>query len=326
MRIFVGGSLRDVPDIDACREFVAALGRAVVERGHVLLNGCRNPVDKDIADAATQWLVENNRDPKLYLISYWQRDIQPAHKHGTVRASALPDWKMSHPELRVPEQIEHADVTVFLGGGEGTYLARNWAQWARKPILGVPRFGGAGEQIYLQELGRLREADLGEREQYEQLNQITGTPAEYAKELVSLSEQLFVPRKVFVVMSFKEEWLDLYKSYEDICRFHGFDAERTDKTSSQERINPRIESDIAKSAFVIADVTESSPNIYFEVGFAKGCGKKVIVTAKKGTTLPFDISDVPVLFWQNQEELRQGLTKEIAALKRGLQPRPRELK
>jgi hypothetical protein len=165
MRIFVGGSLRDVPDTDTCRKFIVALGRAIVERGHVLLNGCRNPVDKDIAEGAAQWLVDNKRDPKAYVISYWQRDIQRAHTCGTVRASALPDWRMSHPELRVPEQIEKADVTIFLGGGEGTYLARNWAHWARKPILGVPCFGGAGEQIYLQELKRLRDADQVQSEQ-----------------------------------------------------------------------------------------------------------------------------------------------------------------
>ena len=45
MHIFVGGSLRDVPqDPDLCRQFVAALGTAIVRQGHVLLNGCRSEV------------------------------------------------------------------------------------------------------------------------------------------------------------------------------------------------------------------------------------------------------------------------------------------
>jgi hypothetical protein len=55
MRIFVGGSFRGVIDTEACHRFVAALGQAIVERGHVLLNGCRNPVDKEIAEAAQRW-------------------------------------------------------------------------------------------------------------------------------------------------------------------------------------------------------------------------------------------------------------------------------
>ena len=118
MKIYVGGSLRDVVDVDGCRKFVAALGRAVVERKHVLLNGCRSPIDREIADAAQQWLVDNKRDPRRYVISSWQRDAEPAHNYGTVRASALPDWKMSHPELRVPEQIETADVAFFVGASK----------------------------------------------------------------------------------------------------------------------------------------------------------------------------------------------------------------
>ena len=76
---------------------------------------------------------------------------------------------------------------------------------------------------------------------------------------------------------------------------------------------------------MIADITESSPNVYFEFGFAKGCKKKVIVTAKKGTMLPFDISDVPILPWLNQGELKERLSKAIEALKSSLQPREHNL-
>jgi hypothetical protein len=319
MKVYVGGSLRDVVDVDGCRKFVAALGRAIVEREHVLLNGCRNPIDKEIADAAHQWLVDNKRDPRRYLISYWQRDAEPAHRHGTLRASALPDWSMSHPELKVPEQIENADVAFFIAGGDGTYLARNWAQWAKKPILGVPRFGGAGFQIYLQELSRLRATDRSQSEEYELLNQVGNDVAEYAKDIVALSERLLMPKNVFAIMSFKKERLDVFRSYEAVCQSHGFDAERTDEDYSQERINPRIEAGIAKSAFVIADITQASPNVFFEVGFARGCGKHVIVTAEEGTTLPFDLADVPVLFWSNREALEADLGKRVAAWKKNRQ-------
>jgi hypothetical protein len=325
MRIFVGGSLREVADPEVCRTFVAALGRAVVEGGHVLLNGCRNPIDKEIAAAAEEWLLENKRDPKRYVISYWQRDLAPVHKYGTVRASALRDWTMSHSELRVPEQIENADVAIFVAGSDGTYLARNWPHWSRKPIVGVPRFGGAGEQIYLQELNRLRNADRSQSEEYEQLNQVGSDVSEYAKELVALSERLLVPRRVFAIMSFKKKWLEIFKLYEAVCQSHGFDAERTDESFSQERINPRIEAGISKSAFVIADVSEPSSNVFFEVGFARGGGKHVILTAEEGTTLPFDLADVPVLFWHNHEELKEGLSKRIAAFKKRQQSSETEL-
>ncbi|HKE41758.1 MAG TPA: hypothetical protein VKG21_18145 [Casimicrobiaceae bacterium] len=321
MRVFVAGSLRDVADADSCRQFVAALGRAVVQEGHILLNGCRNVVDKEIAEAAHQWLVENDRDPKRYLISYWQRDVARAHNCGTLRASALPDWKMSHSELRVPEQIENADVMIFVGGAEGTYLARNWAHWARRTIVGVPRFGGAGEQIYVQELRHLRVIDPAKSERYEQLNEVGSEPEHYAKAVIELSVQLLVPKNVFPVMSFKKKWRDVYRTFDEVCKGHGFLADRIDETVSLDRINPRIEAGIAKSAFVVADLSEASPNVFFEVGYAKGCGKPVILTAEKGTELPFDLADVPVLFWKNQEELRGGLNRLVESLKKTLNVR-----
>jgi hypothetical protein len=314
MHIFVGGSLRGAQDPDALRQFVAALGRFVVERGHVLLNGCRNPVDKEIAEGAYRWLVASDRDPKRFLVSYWQRDVARAHDLGLVRASALADWKMSHPELRCPEQIDNADVTVFVAGGEGTYLARNWAHWGRKTIIGVPRFGGAGEQIYLQELRRL-ENDPARSEQYEQINEVGNALSDYAVQLVVLAERLLVPATVFAIMSYKHEWRDVYTSFGEICRRHGFDVERTDDAKSLDRINPRIERGIETSAFVIADLSEPSPNVFYEIGFAFGGGKRVILTAQRGTLLPFDLADLPVLFWDSQQELQDGLDRRIAALK-----------
>jgi hypothetical protein len=81
----------------------------------------------------------------------------------------------------------------------------------------------------------------------------------------------------------------------------------------------RIIEGIRTSAFVIADVSEVKPNVFYELGFTQGFGKQVIVTARKGTTLPFDISDVPVIFWHGQENLKEQLRKRIGAIA----PRPR---
>ena len=327
MRIYVGGSLRNVVDIEGCHKFVAALGRAIVQREHVLLNGCRNPIDKEIADGAQQWLIDNKRDPRLYVISYWQQDAEPAHRYGTVRASALPGLEDVTPGASGARANRKRRRRFFCrGGGEGTYLARNWAHWARKPILGAPCFGGAGFQIYLQELSRLRAVDRGQSEEYEQLNQVGSDVPEYATDLVALCERLLMPKKAFVIMSFDKKRLDVFTSYEAACQSHGFHAERTDKDLSQERINPRIEAGIAKSAFVIADVTQASPNVFFEVGFARGCEKHVIVTAEEGTKLPFDLSDVPVLFWSNHEELKKGLVNGSQPSRRVAYPSRRTLR
>jgi hypothetical protein len=315
MRIYVGGSLRDVGgEPELCRQFVAALGIAIVRQGHVLLNGCRSSLDQEIAGAANEWLVRNAGDPKDRIVSYSLKSDTPVHSVGTLRYSALLDWHMNHPELDVPEQIELAGATIFVAGSEGTYWARNWALFARKPILGIPRFGGAGETIYRQELKRLRQTFPTAAEDYEVLNSLSQDIPDFANTVVSLAERLVAPRNVFVVMSFKREYFDVFASCKDVCREFKLDAERTDESTSLERITPRIENGIRSSAFVIADVSEGTPNVFYEIGYAKALGKNVILTAKKGTQLPFDIGDVPTIFWEIQDDLKVGLRKYLGGL------------
>ena len=316
MRILVVGSLRDVPrDPDLCCEFVAALGREIVQQRHIVLNGCRGSVDTEIAAAAQEWLGRTGGDPDKSIISYCLRSRKPVHKFGRVRQSSLPDWQMNHAELRIPEQIDLADATIFVAGREGTFLAKNWAFYARKPILGVPRFGGAGETIYDQELLRLRMNSPTTAEDYETLNQVSTDISHYVKEVVALAERLVSPRSVFTIMSFKKEFRDVYASYKEVCNEFGLVAERTDESGSLERIVPRVEKGIRGSAFVIADVSEGSPNVFYEVGFARGLGKDVIMTARKGTELPFDVGDIPAIFWEIQEDLKEGLRKCLASLR-----------
>lgn len=315
MRIFVGGSLQNVPrDPELCRQFVVALGAEVVMRGHVLLNGSRSSLDKAVATAASEWLANNAGDPKSRIISYCLKDDKPIHSLGTVRYSALSDWQMNHSELDIPEQISLAGATIFIAGSEGTYWAKNWAALARKPILGIPRFGGAGEAIYSKQLKQLRELSPALAEDYEALNSLSEDMPGYAKEVVRLVERMVTPRSVFAVMSFKSKYRGVFASYKSVCQEFEFDAERTDESTSLERIIPRIESGIRKSAFVLADISEPSPNVFYELGYAKGLGKDVIVSVKKGAEVPFDVGDVPTIRWSGQEDLREGLRRYIADL------------
>ncbi len=74
---------------------------------------------------------------------------------------------------------------------------------------------------------------------------------------------------------------------------------------------------IKKAAFVIVDLTEAKPNVYYELGIAQGLGKPVIITVKKGTTLPFDVADIPTILWQGQKELKEKLRERISLIAPG---------
>ena len=312
MKVYVGGSFREVPrDPELCRAFVAALGIAVVRRGHVLLTGCRSSLDEEIAHAAEQWLLANNGHPTEQVVSYCLESDTPVHMVGTLRRSALTDWGLNHSDLVVPEQIDQADATLFVAGSEGTFWAKNWAHVGRKLILGIPRFGGAGLTIYTRERARRADNRSTDAQEYEGLNVITNDMAGYAQHVVTLVERLVLPRTVFTIMSFKQEFIDVFDSCQQACQVFGLHAERTDETLTSEPILPRILNGIRSSAFVIADVSELSSNVFYEVGYAKGLGKEVILIAKKGTELPFDLKDLPTLFWDTQRDLKKGLQDRI---------------
>ena len=300
-------------DPDLCRQFVAALGTEIVRRGHILLNGCRSSLDQEIATAADEWLEQNGK-PRDRIISYCLKSATPIHTLGTVRFSALSDWHMNHPELEVPEQIEQAGPTIFVAGSDGTFWSKNWASFARKLVIGIPRFGGAGETIYDRELKYLRQTFPAMAEDYETLSSASNNMSDFAKEVVLLVERLVTPRNVFMIMSFKRKFKTMFTSCEEVCQEFKFKAERTDESASLERIVPRIETGIQKSAFVIADLSEPSPNVFYELGFARAVGKDVILTARKNTQLPFDVRDIPTILWENKNDLKHKLRECIRRL------------
>jgi hypothetical protein len=321
MKIFVGGSLRDIPAHgDLCQQFIQRMGELIVEREHILLTGCRGSLDKTIAEAAGQWLERNGRDPRKQIISYRLKNDEPAHRVGRIQVSRRADWELTHPDLDSPEQIAEADVTVFVAGGEGTFFAANWARIAGKPVLGVGQFGGAGASLYEKEREQFgkRYSNLVSIQDFDNLNQDTDDIHQLAEDVLALCENMVIPNTVFIVMPFKEEFDELYKVYKTVCNDFGFDAVRTDKVYSLEKILPRILNGIRRSAFVIADVTETSPNVFYEIGFAEGLGRPIIATAKEGTKLPFDIADTPVTFWNNLDEFKERLAPMINEVKTGL--------
>jgi nucleoside 2-deoxyribosyltransferase len=118
---------------------------------------------------------------------------------------------------------------------------------------------------------------------------------------------------VFVIMGYSSDpkLQDAYESFKDVCEEFDYHGERVDDTSAEGRIVAEIFEGIRKAAFVIADLTEQKPNVYYELGLAQGMEKPVIVTAFKGTTLPFDVHDIPTIFWESQKQLKELLRHKL---------------
>jgi nucleoside 2-deoxyribosyltransferase len=73
------------------------------------------------------------------------------------------------------------------------------------------------------------------------------------------------------------------------------------------RITEQLLSMIRSARLVVCDLTFERPNVYFELGFARGIGKKVITIARKATTIHFDVKDWTCIFYSDSREVERDL-------------------
>lgn len=320
MNILVAGGFdgRDPEQKERIRAFSRALGCAISEHRHVLLTGCRTELDSFVAEGAYEKLKEmGEAEPQKRVISYVLSGSTPAHDRGTIIRSRLADWEIAKEAFYIPEQVQQADVVILVGGYEGTFRAANWARIAGKPLLPFTAFGGAADKIYAQELNDFDQkyAGLVEPLEYEQLNSLKSDWAEHATDLLALAEKVAESRWVLVIMSYADrpELVDAYETIRAVVEGPGLEyrCERVTQENAGDRILPDILERIRRAGFTIVDLTDLRPNVFYEMGFADGLGKKVIVTAKEGTHLPFDVKDIPTIFWSGQTQLRNDLIKRI---------------
>lgn len=112
---------------------------------------------------------------------------------------------------------------------------------------------------------------------------------------------------VFVVSSFTPEMEPSYQAIVAAAEAVGLRAERVKDVQGDYRITEKILAMISKARFVIADLTYERPNVYFELGYARGLGKTVITILRAGTTAHFDVRDWTYLEYFDSRPLENDL-------------------
>ena len=137
-----------------------------------------------------------------------------------------------------------------------------------------------------------------------------GTAGEAAEEAVRVDEG-----QVAVMMPFKDEAsIDpVYGAMRRGVEAAGLRCVRVDQFVAPGEITEDIRRLIAESRIVIADLSGMNPNVMYELGFAHGRGKKVIlVSSDPFEGLPFDIRSWRVLSYQRNEVGLDDLKGKIA--------------
>ena len=94
---------------------------------------------------------------------------------------------------------------------------------------------------------------------------------------------------IFVLMPFDEEFDDVYEMIRDAAKAVGAYAERVDKQMFEEGILERIFNQVSRADALVADMSELSVNVFYEVGYAHALGKIVVLLTQDPEHIPFDL-------------------------------------
>ncbi len=123
---------------------------------------------------------------------------------------------------------------------------------------------------------------------------------------------------VFVIMQFQgQEMTDAYTAIKDECKNIGLRAERVDENTGSGFVIREITDLIERSEFLICDLTNERPNVYYELGYAHGVGNEahdILLIAKEGTVLHFDIAPLRVHYYKSSEDLKAIVSLSLKAM------------
>jgi hypothetical protein len=142
--------------------------------------------------------------------------------------------------------------------------------------------------------------------------------SEISLEMIAAAKKLFNAASgekcCFLVMPFRKD-LDRVKSIvERTLSRQGWSVVRADQIVRPRRITDAILQATFTSDLVVADLTGSNPNVFYEVGVAHAIGCDVIMLTQDETT-PFDVKDEATIFYKFTEK---GLGKLGEDLRRSV--------
>lgn len=125
--------------------------------------------------------------------------------------------------------------------------------------------------------------------------------------------------KAFIVMPFTKQLDNIFAIIKNACNNLSITSVRADEIKKTGPIINQIFKAIEDASFVIAEVSDKNPNVFYEVAVAHTLSKPTILLARTETItdLPFDIRHQRVLIYNThkKEELRKNLTDHLIYLK-----------
>ncbi len=124
---------------------------------------------------------------------------------------------------------------------------------------------------------------------------------------------------VFVIMPFASEYDEIYQWISEVVASTTVNMRclRADKEIFMGGIMDKVSENIAKAGVVIADLTGSNLNVYYELGLSHGYKKQVVMLAQNVNDLPFDLRHLRMVIYDRRDkgQFIARLSQEIQYLR-----------
>lgn len=122
--------------------------------------------------------------------------------------------------------------------------------------------------------------------------------------------------RCFVIMPFKDELDYIYGVIKQGLNKAGYICNRVDEIGGATPIINKILTEILQSRYIIADLTDCNPNVFYELGIAHSFkeAQNIIILKQQGSKVPFDITHLTYIEYNpdNVKYLTSAILKEIS--------------
>ena len=118
-------------------------------------------------------------------------------------------------------------------------------------------------------------------------------------------------KSVFVLTPFVDREYETFEIIKKTCNDVNLNCTRGDEIYRDKDILSHIIISIAQSSVIIANLNGRNPNVFYELGICHSLGKPVILISKNKNSLPFDVQNKNVIFYDDLNDLQIKLKNEF---------------
>ena len=136
----------------------------------------------------------------------------------------------------------------------------------------------------------------------------------FSSDIKSAGSHSTIKRLVFVTFNPDNNFDDVYYyGIQDPVSTFGYICERSPSYTSKEDVN-HVKDRINQASIVIADISTADLRLYFEIGYALGREKRLLLIQKESSTRNENIIGINPITYRKIRDLEEKLSKEIKLL------------